>query len=370
MDQFLTWVRDLMENLRQEKATDFVKDFSLNLYTDEIYVFTPRGDLKTLPNGATPVDFAFQIHTDVGYQCIGAKVNGRMVPLSYRLHSGDQVEIITSKRKTPNPDWMKFVVTQKARSRIRYWINDERRAAVRHGREIWEKKAARARLKVSDADLVRYAAEFKYADAAQMFYEIASGLFDVKEFIRLVRTGKTAEKDAEEDATQPDEQYESFRQQAQTSGQSTLVINGEPIAGIAVVYASCCNPIPGDPVFGYTSKRGTLRIHRTVCRNAAHLLVNHAERIQPCDWSRQKDVRFIVGLRVVGEDRVGIVHDLTTVISRNLKTNIRSITVEAGDGIFEGTIVLDVSDLAHLKRLITRLKRIDGIHGVYRFEQQ
>ncbi len=370
MDQFLTWVHDLMENPQQEKATDFVKDFSLNLYTDEIYVFTPRGDLKTLPHRATPVDFAFQIHTDVGYQCIGAKVNGKMVPLSYRLRSGDQVEIITSKKKTPNPDWMKFVVTQKARSRIRYWINEERRTATRYGREIWEKKAARAKLKVSDALLGRYAAKFKYASPTQMFYEIASGLFDVNNLVRLIRTGKTQEPDTEQEETGTgSEQYDSFREHAQTSGQDTLVINGERIAGVAVDYAPCCNPIPGDPVFGYISKTGTLKIHRTVCRNAPNLLVNHGERIQPCDWSRQKDVRFIVGLRIVGEDRVGIVHDLTTVISRNLKTNIRSITVETEDGVFEGTIVLDVSDLSHLKRLIMRLKRIDAIHGVYRFEQ-
>ena len=368
MDQFLNWVRDLMENPRQEAATDFVKDFSLNLYTDEIYVFTPRGDLKTLPRGATPVDFAFQIHTDVGYQCIGAKVNGKMVPLSHRLHSGDQVEIITSKKKTPNPDWMKFVVTHKARSRIRYWINEERRQTTRHGREIWEKRAARAKITISDAVLARYAARFKYANAGQMFYEIATGLFDVKDLVHLARTGLTRESE-EEEPPQVQEQYDAFRVRAQTSGQDTLVINGEKIAGVAVVYASCCNPIPGDPVFGYTSKAGMLKIHRTVCRNAPYLLGNHGERIQPCDWSRQKDVRYIVGLRVVGEDRVGIVHDLTTVISRNLKTNIRSITVDTEDGVFEGTIVLDVSDLKHLTRLITRLKRVDGIHGVYRFEQ-
>ena len=367
MDQFLTWVRDLIENPTQEKATDFVRDFSLNLYTDEIYVFTPRGELKTLPNGATPVDFAFQIHTDIGYQCIGAKVNGKMVPLSYRLHSGDQVEIITSKKKTPNPDWMKFVVTHKARSRIRYWVNNERRSKVQLGRQLWQRKARRARLKVAEHELARYAAEFKYADPSQMFYEIATGLFDVKDLVKLVRTGDFSGKEE----SPPDlEKYEVFREQAQTSGKDTLIINGEKIQGVAVEYASCCNPIPGDPVFGFTSKRGVLKIHRTVCRNATHLLVNRAERVQPCDWSRQKDVRFIVGLRVVGEDRVGIVHDLTTVISRNLKTNIRSITVETEDGIFEGTIVLDVSDLTHLKRLITRLKRIDGIHGVYRFEQQ
>ena len=368
MDQFLAWVHDLMDNPESDQATEFVQEFSLNLYTDEVYAFTPRGDLKTLPTGATPVDFAFQIHTDVGYQCIGAKVNGKMVPLSHPLKSGDQVEIITSKKQTPNPDWVKFVVTHKARSRIRHWINEERRVAVRYGRELWEKKARRARLSVSEADLARYAGRFKYQSPKQMFYEIASGLFDISELLHLIKTGETrADEESERDSSAV--QFEAFKEQAQMSGQEALLINGERVAGLAVSYAACCNPIPGDSVFGYASKTGTIKIHRTGCRNASHLLVNHADRIQACDWSRQKDVHFVAGLRVVGEDRVGIVHDLTTVISRDLRTNIRSITVDTQDGLFEGTVVLYVSDLQHLRRLMERLKRLEAIHGVYRFEE-
>lgn len=368
MDQFLAWVKDVIENPDADHAAEFVQEFRLNLYTDEIYVFTPRGDLKTLPTGATPVDFAFQIHTDVGFQCIGAKVNGKMVPLSYQLKSGDQVEIITSKKQTPNPDWIKFVVTHKARSRIRHWINEERRVAVRYGRRLWEKKARRARLRVSEADLVRYANKFSYQSPKQMFYEIASGLFDISELMHLVRTGEIGSEEEPERETSADE-YEAFKEHARLTGQGALLINGERLTGVAVTYASCCNPIPGDSVFGFISRTGTIKIHRTRCRNASHLLVNHADRIQACDWSRQKDVHFVAGLRVVGEDRVGIVHDLTTVISRNLKTNIRSITVDTRDGIFEGTIVLYVSDLQHLRRLMDRLKRLDAIHGVYRFEE-
>ncbi len=366
MDQFLNWVHNLMENPDADQATEFVQEFSLDLYTDEIYVFTPKGDLKTLPRGATPVDFAFQIHTEIGYHCIGAKVNGKMVPLSYKLKSGDQVEVITSKKKTPNPDWIKFVVTHKARSCIRYWINEERRTAIRHGRQLWEKKAKRARLSIGEDELARLAGRFKYATPKQMFYEIASGLFDVNELVQLARSGDNRDEGASDE---PDDGFDRFRDSAQAAGQEALLINGERIAGMALAYATCCNPIPGDAVFGYISKLGAIKIHRTVCRNAAHLLVNHADRIQPCDWSRQKDAQFVVGLRVIGEDRVGIVHDLTTVISRNLKTNIRSITVDTEDGIFEGTIVLHVSDLQHLRRLMKRLKRIESIHGVYRFEE-
>jgi len=366
MDQFLSWVHDLMENPDAEQATEFVQEFSLDLYTDEIYVFTPRGDIKTLPKGATPVDFAFQIHTDIGFHCIGAKVNGKMVPLSYQLKSGDQVEIITSKKITANPGWIKFVVTHKARSRIRHRINEQRREAIRYGRELWEKKAKRARISLTEDELIHLATHFKYSTPAQMFYEISSGLLDIQDLVQYIRTGDSSESDEMEEKDAPPI---SYVEHAQSQGSETILINGERIRGLAMVYASCCNPIPGDDVFGYTSKSGSINIHRTGCRNAAHLLVNHPDRIQSCEWSRQKDVRFTVGLRVLGEDRVGIVHDLTTVISRNLKTNIRSITVKTDDGFFEGTIILQVSDIQHLKRLIERIKRVDSIRGVYRFEE-
>ncbi len=370
MDQFLTWVRDLIENPDQEQATDFVKDFRLSLATEEIYIFTPKGDLKTLPSGATPIDFAFQIHTEVGYRCIGAKVNGKMVPLSHTLKSGDQVEIITSKKQTPHADWMKFVVTHKARSRIRHWINEKHHKAVKIGREMWAKKARRARLEIDEQDLARYAAQLKFPNPQQMFYEIGTGLFDAGELVQLIKhgaAGKAADDEQDPEALQL--QYESFLERAQSHGQPALLIDGEMHTDIATVYASCCNPIPGDEVFGYISKTGAIKIHRVNCRNAPHLLINHSDRTVPVEWSRQKDVQFIVGLRVIGEDRVGIVSDLTTVISRNLKTNIRSITVDTEDGIFEGTIVLYVSDLEHLRRLIERIKRINNIHGVYRFEE-
>ncbi len=373
MDQFLSWVRDLLENPRPELATEFVKEFRLNLYDEEIYVFTPRGDLMTLPSGATPVDFAFQVHTEVGMHCIGAKVNGKMVPLSSRLKSGDQVEVITSKKQTPNPDWMKFVVTHKARSRIRHWINEKRRKAVDLGREIWEKKMARAGLELDEQDLNRFASRLKFPNPQQMFYEIGVGLFDANDFVEHVREGSQTA--GQEDGEAPDDgdtlrlQYENFLDSAQATSQPALLIDGELHTDIVTQYASCCNPIPGDDVFGYVSRSGAIRIHRVNCRNAPNLLINHPDRVVPVEWSRQKDVHFLTALRVMGEDRVGIVSDITTVISRNLKTNIRSITVDSEDGIFEGTLVIYVSDLQHLRRVIDRLKRVEGIHGVYRFEE-
>lgn len=369
MEKFLRWVRDLLENPRPEHATEFVQDFRLNLYDEEIYVFTPRGDLFTVPTRATPVDFAYLVHTEVGYHCIGAKVNGKMVPLSYHLKSGDQIEIITSKKQTPNPDWIKFVVTQKARSRIRHFIKEKRRISEKLGREMWEKRAKRAGLEVSENDLNRISSQLRFPNTQQMFSEIGTALFDVKELIKAVKGSKESEAP---EVDQPESlrlQFETFLDTAQSSGTPALMIDGELHTDIVTQYAPCCNPIPGDDVFGYIARGGAIKIHRVNCSNAPDLILHHADKVVNVDWSRQKDVRFVSALRVIGEDRVGLVSDVTTVISKNLKTNIRSISVDSEDGVFVGTIVLFVSDLAHLRRLIDRIKRIDGIHGVYRFEQ-
>ena len=210
-------MRDLLENPESEKASDFVRDFSLNLYDEEIYIFTPKGDLHSLPSGACPVDFAYLVHSEVGFHCIGAKVNGKMVPLSYKLKSGDQVEIITSKKQTPNPDWVKFVVTQKARSRIRHWINEKRRKAAEHGREVWERRTKRLGLEISDPDLARISTKMKFPNTQQMFFELGSELYDVND---LLKAAKGILKDDEIEKPEAESlrlQYESFLSSAQSS---------------------------------------------------------------------------------------------------------------------------------------------------------
>ncbi len=368
-DEWLSWVRDLLETPRTDLATEFVQDFRLNLYDAEIYIFTPKGEVVTLPRDATPVDFAFQVHTEVGFHCIGAKVNGKMVPLSYKLKSGDQVEIITSKKQTPNPDWNKFVVTHKARARIRQWVNEKRRKAVELGREVWEKKAKKAGLETHDGALRQQALRLKFSSQHDLFEELGKGAQDADELIHVLKNGAPREEDTAQQPSDLQRHFAAFIDTAQQTGSPALIIDGEQQTHVATEYAACCSPIPGDEVFGYVSKTGAIKIHRTSCRNAPHLLVNHADRIVQVEWSRHKDVSFIVALRVMGEDRVGIVSDLTTVISKNLKTNIRSITVNSEEGFFDGTVVLFVNDLGHLRRIIDRLKRIEGIYGVYRREE-
>jgi RelA/SpoT family (p)ppGpp synthetase len=369
MDRFLDWVRELLDNPDPEHAADFVQDFRLNLYDEEIYVFTPKGDLFTLPKNATPVDFAFLVHTEVGYHCIGAKVNAKMVPLSHKLRSGDQIEIITSRKQVPNPDWVKFVVTQKARSRIRHAIKEKRRDTTILGRQLWDKKAKRQSLQLDDQMLTRIASKLKFPGTEQMFFEIGSGFFDVGDLASAAKA-EVSNQDAEQD--QPEKEllmFDKFLDTAQSAGGSALLIDGEYQANIMTQYAPCCNPIPGDDVFGYVSRAGGIKIHRVNCLNAPDLILNHAARVVNVDWSRQKNLQFIAAIRIMGEDRVGLVSDITAIISKSLKTNISSLQVETEDGIFTATVVLSVNDVSHLKRLMQRIKRIQGIHGVYRYEE-
>ncbi len=371
IEEMYAWVRDILETAQGEDAGEFVREFQLNLYEEEIYVFTPGGDLVTLPRGATPVDFAFQIHTEVGYHCIGAKADGKMVPLSYHLQSGEQVEILTSKRQTPNPDWAGFVVTHKAQSRIRQWINERRRKAVTHGRDLLDKKLARARLTPDEQEINKTASRLRFPSAQQLFFEIGSGLFDPADFVEAIRDGRapdTPEPAPGESPALLEVDAVDFREDARerSGGRTALVIEGERHTDLAIEYAACCGPIPGDDVFGFLSKTGVVKIHRQSCKNAPHLFLDHAERVIPVEWSRQKDVQFSSTLRLVGEDRVGMVSEMTAVISKSLKTNIRSITVTSEDGMFEGTIVLYVSDVKQLRRIMKRLGRLDGIYGVYR----
>ncbi len=369
MERMLNWIRDLLESETPSGgALDFLNDFRLNLFDEEIYVFTPKGDLMTLPKGATPIDFAFQVHTEVGLHCIGAKVNGKMVPLSYKLQSGDQVEILTSPKQRPNQDWLNFVVTHKARSRIRHWVNEQRRKTIEHGKTIWEKKSRRAGLHLKEKDLEPYIHKLKFPNTQQLFFEIGAGLFDVRELIAFIKEGKKRET-PEETEKPPPLTLEKFLEDAHATGRPTLIIQGEHMTDVVTRYATCCNPIPGDEVIGYVTRNGEIKIHRVNCKNAQHMILTHPDRLVTVEWSRQKDIQFVTGLRLVGEDRVGILSDITTIISKTMKTNIRSITVDTEDGIFEGIIVLYVQDIEHLRRLMQRLRQVEGIHGVYRLEE-
>ncbi len=369
----MTWVRDVLENPRPDAATEFVKDFQLNLYQDEIYAFTPDGELRTLPQGATPIDFAFDIHSEVGERAMAAKINGKMAPLRQKLEIGDQVEIITGNKINLNPDWINDVVTHKAKSRIRQFIKQKERQAAEEGREIWQKQAEKGKFEISEQDLTRIAQKLKFDSTQDLFYEIGMGTFDVQKLFDMVKqfTSKGRIEEEEEPKAQQlteEEIQETYIDAARSLGDSkALIINGE-LTNVKYSYANCCSPIPGDDVIGYISRTGDVKIHRSNCKNIRHLIQTDGERIVDVSWAKNIDTRFLGAVRVIGEDRVGMINDLTDVLSKSLQTNMKSINVNSDSGMFEGILTVYVEDIDHLDRIINRLQKVEGVKSVFRYE--
>ncbi len=375
LDRFVNWVRDVLDNPRPDAATDFVKDFQLNLYQDELYVFTPKGELITLPHNATAIDFAFDIHSEVGERAMAAKVNGKLVPLRQKLNNGDQVEIITGNKINLNVDWIDDVVTHKAKSRIRQYIKQKQRAVAEEGRELWIKRAERGKVEISDQELTKFAKMFDYETTQGLFFDIGTGGFDVNKLFREVKkyksTGRIEEEaaDASESGGKSEEEIqEDYINAARAVGDGkSLIINGE-LSNVKYSYAHCCNPIPGDDVIGFISRTGDIKIHRAMCNNALHLLDTEGERIVDVSWAKNIENHFLGAIKVIGEDRVGMINDITDVLSKSLSTNMKSLNVSSDSGMFEGIISLYVQGLPHLKKIMKRLERVEGVKSVLRYE--
>lgn len=372
IDRFVHWVREVLENPRPEAITEFVQDFQLNLYTDEIYVFTPKGELVTLPRGSTPIDFAFEIHSQIGEKALAAKVNGKLVPLRHKLQSGDQVEVITGNKLNLNPDWMNDVVTHKAKSRIRQFIKQRERQVADEGRALFEKKLERGKVVISEQDLTKVAQKFKYNSLQKLFYDIATDVFNPSELYKEVKkfvSGKAEDERVKGPVTAEEEVQEIYFEEARNvvAHRKGLIINGD-LTDIKYSYAQCCSPIPGDDVVGFVSRTGDVKIHRTNCKNALHLLHNDPDRMVNVSWAKLSDAQFLSAVKVIGEDRVGMISDITNAISKGMKTNMKSINVSSDSGMFEGILIVYVESTDHLERVIQRLQKVEGVKSVFRFE--
>jgi guanosine-3',5'-bis(diphosphate) 3'-pyrophosphohydrolase len=322
-------------------ALDFLDDFKMNLFSDEIFIFTPKGALIQLPLNATALDFAFEIHTDVGASCIGAKVNHKLVPLSYKLQNGDQVEIITSGKQTPKEDWLNFVVTAKAKAKIKSALKEERRKIADDGKEILERKMKSLKLTYNSENLHKLSYYFKLTSTQDLFYNVAKGLIDMKDLKEYQASEKVIENKPQDKIEA--EQLQNIVRNIKTKDSDVLLF-GEDLQKIDYKLANCCNPIPGDDVFGFVTVSDGIKIHRTNCPNAAKLMANYGYRIVKAKWTKQLELAFLTGLRITGIDDVGLINKLTTVISNDFKVNIRSITVDSDNGIFEGSIMVYVND--------------------------
>ncbi|MDA1125931.1 MAG: bifunctional (p)ppGpp synthetase/guanosine-3',5'-bis(diphosphate) 3'-pyrophosphohydrolase [Bacteroidetes bacterium] len=374
LDRLISWVREALDNPKPDSTSDFVKDFQLNLYQEEIYVFTPNGELKTLPSNASPIDFAFEIHSEIGERAMAAKVNGRMVPLRHKLKNGDQVEIITGSKINLNPDWIEDVVTHKAKSRIRQFINHKKRSIADEGRKIWNKRARKEKLELSEQEISKVARLFNYDSVQSLFYNLFTGSVDINKVFKYARnlklTGKVELESSASISNEVDTKsiQKKYLKELRTSSKSNAIILDGGINQLKFTYANCCNPIPGDEVLGFISRNGDVKIHRAMCNNAKHLLKNENDRIVDVRWAKSVQTNFLGAIRIIGEDRVGMINDITDVLSKSLSTNMKSINVTSDEGMFEGIITLDVDGIVHLEKIMKRLVRLQGVKNVLRYE--
>jgi GTP pyrophosphokinase len=364
-DKWFQQIRDMLA-AQDTNSIDFLQDFKVSFLAEEIYVYSPKGDIKMLPSGASALDFAFAVHTAVGEKCIGAKVNHKLVPIGYKLRSGDQVEIITSTKQKPKAEWLKMVVTSKARSKIKDSLKEEKRTIAEEGKLILQKKLEAMQVPMSQGNIDEIVEFYKVNSHLDLLYDIAVKKIDLSELKDFQVFG---DKLSQPKITKPpEEKHETTSKKDKKDNE--LIIFGESSDKIMYTLANCCKPIPGDDVFGFITQGEGLKIHRTNCPNAARLLSNYGHRVVKTKWVKNKEISFLTGIKIVGLDDVGVINKITNLISGTLKININALTIEAKEGLFEGNVKVYVHDKDELDDLVTSLKELPGIESVERYDTE
>jgi GTP pyrophosphokinase len=370
-DRFDKWFVQIREALgnQQEEGIDFLQDFKTSFLAEEIYVYTPKGEVKMLPINSSALDFAFYIHTAIGSKCIGAKVNHKLVPISHKLRSGDQIEIITSNKQKPTEDWLQNVVTAKAKNSIKDALREEKKQIGEEGKYTLQRKLEGIGAVYNTYNIDQVMNYYKLTSHLDLLFKIATKNIDLKELKLFQVIGEKIE--APKPLVIPQEingELASHKQLPKKD--SELIIFGESSDKIKYSLGKCCNPIPGDDVFGFVSTAKGLIIHRTNCPNATQLLANYGHRVVKTKWAKNKEISFLTGLSIVGMDDVGIVNKITNIISGELKINIAALTIESREGLFEGTIKVYVHDKDELEDLVDKIKALQGIQQVSRFDTE
>ena len=366
-DQWFQQIREVISN-QEADSIDFLQDFKTSFLAEEIYVYTPKGDVIMLPVGSTALDFAFSIHTAIGVKTIGAKVNHKLVPISHKLHSGDQVEIITSTKQKASEDWLSFVVTSKAKGRIRDSLKEEKRKIAEEGKYTLQRKLEGMGASFSQHNIDELVHWYKLNSNLDLYYQITIKNIDLKDLKEFKLVGDKIE--APKPIKPIGEKHEHVPFVFTPKKDTELIIFGESSDKIVYNLANCCKPIPGDDVFGFVTTGKGLTIHRTNCPNAAKLLANYGHRVVKTKWAKNKEISFLTGVKIVGMDDVGVVNKITTLISGELKINIAALTIEANEGLFRGNIKLYVHDKEELEGLLKRLQVLEGIESVERYDME
>jgi GTP pyrophosphokinase len=368
-DKWFTQIREAL-NRNDDNSIDFLQDFKTSFLAEEIYVYTPKGEVKMLPIGASALDFAFGVHTAVGSKCIGAKVNHKLVPISHKLRSGDQIEIITSAKQKPNIEWLNFVVTSKAKAKIKDTLKEEKRAVAEEAKYILQRKLEGMGAAMSQYNLEELSNFYKKGSSLDLLYDIAIKKIDLKELKDFTTHGDKLVLPKPVKVVVEEKTDKEIHAKPHDKKDAELIIFGESSDKIQYSLANCCKPIPGDDVFGFVTTGEGLKIHRTNCPNAARLLANYGHRVVKTKWAKNKEISFLTGLKIIGLDDVGVIHKITNLISGEMKFNISAMTIEAKEGIFEGNVKIFVHDKEELDGLVDRLNNMAGIERVDRYDTE
>ena len=363
-----SWLNKLKETLENPdiNAVDFVEQFKLNLYSKEIYIFTPNGDIKSLPKGSTPIDFAFAIHTEIGMKCRGARVNGKLVPLSHELKSGDQVEIITSNSQKPKLSWLDIVKTARAKSRIKTILKEEQKQIANEGKEILQRKLKHLKITLNEKTINELVNFFKLKTSLDLFYRFGNGSIDNQQLKNYVSQRSNAFYSFFKNKIKRTHKVEFENKNEELTNKYDLLVFGKDDEKLEYKLAQCCNPIPGDKVFGFVTVSDGIKIHKQNCPNAISMQSQFAYRIMPAKWIDSSQHEYNVLLKLTGFDKVGLVNEVTRVISSSMNVNINNLNISTDNGMFEGKIVVGIKNNDQLKKLIDRLKKIEGIEKVIR----
>ena len=368
----LGWLASIRQILENPTAQELEEDSKtrMDLYTDEIFVFTPKGDLSRLRANATVLDFAYEVHTNIGNTCTAGKVNGKIVPIKHVLNNGDKVEIITSKQQYPKQDWLSFVITSKARQRIKKYINDNEYKNAEVGKEILQRKLATIKVKVGDDIIHKILKHFHLKHANDLYNEIAENKIDFSEIKQLCIDPVKIESDKIPTAIDTEDfQKKLAHSRTVNSDDDNLLIIDESIDNVDYKFAKCCNPIKGDEIFGFISAGGGIKIHRLTCPNAAYMIEHYPYRVIKTQWTKSSSSHeFSVGIRVTGADEISIVSNITQVLGKELKVNLRNFNIASRDGNFEGLLSLYISDITFLDKLLEKIRGIKGVYTAERFD--
>jgi GTP pyrophosphokinase len=363
---FENWVTEIREVLEQQQnlsTSELLDNIKLNLYSKEVFVFTPKGEIKILPTNATALDFAFAVHSDLGMKCLGAKINGKLVPISYTLQNGDQVDILSSQNQKPKSDWLEFVVTSKAKSKIKSYLNSQKNQLVEEGKEILQRKLRHAKINFNDEEINKLQKFFNLKSSQELFLKFQNNELDVSSLRKYIESKNVFNNLLSRFRKSPSKNvhYEEPKEQ-----NLDMIIFGKDEEKLNYSYAKCCTVIPGDKIFGFITISDGIKVHSDNCPNAINLRAQYDYRVIPAKWVNAESFKNRIKIEIEGLDRMGMINDITTVISGAMGMDMKSMSIESNNGIFNGTINLEVKNRGQLEETFKKLKDINGVSRIRR----